>query len=337
MTIAWAIIIVAVLFLLDRHHLLKKALVATGITAGIAALLLAVGYAGVLGYQWLRGRWEAHQLAEKATRLAEQARWEDHQFAQQNDCFDLVTGDVHPINESKQEPDSSETWETLPPESYNRLGARRCKWIEEIHKRGTPLPPLLPSCGNALTDASASSAPGLPEYLVMGSGKGDGTFSCVVRTAPHEPIITKIVLNNHAYMDRSKIGLTEITKANNAFVDAFNHEPACAGLSLTVDYVHPFENPPPDDEEQYWDLSIAPELAGYQTEDGRIFNDPTATVEHLEPVIKLNWYTSRHGFGRASEIDTGVYHDIVRASDVCKRIKKYNHDTQERNTKIDTK
>ena len=28
MTLAWAIIIVAVLFLLDRHHLLKKTLVA---------------------------------------------------------------------------------------------------------------------------------------------------------------------------------------------------------------------------------------------------------------------------------------------------------------------
>jgi hypothetical protein len=160
---------------------------------------------------------------------------------------------------------------------------------------------------------------------------------CQTSPASPEPIITKIVLNNHAYIDRGKIGLTEITRANNAFVDAFNHDPACAGLLLTVDYVHPFENPPPDDEEQYWDLSIAPELAGYQTEDGRLFNDPTATVEHLEPVIKLNWYTSRHGFGRASEIDTGVYHDIVRASDVCKRIKKYNHDTQERNTKTDTK
>ena len=96
----------------------QKTLVAAGITAGIAALLLAVGYAGMLGYQRLRGRWEAHQLTEQAK-----------QFAAQNECFGLSNGKLHPINEAG-----------VP-----------CSETEKIHQRGTSLPPLLPSC-DSLSD-----------------------------------------------------------------------------------------------------------------------------------------------------------------------------------------
>lgn len=313
MTLAWAIIIVAVLFLLDRHHLLKKTLVAAGITAGIAALLLAVGYAGMLGYQRLRGRWEAHQLTEQAK-----------QFAAQNECFGLSNGKLHPINEAG-----------VP-----------CSETEKIHQRGTSLPPLLPSCDSLSDEEKGTPTSGrihwdLPSEYNFPQGPGpfpipagtvllrDDEPVCMTTLAPPEPIISTIVLNNHAYIDRSKISSQDITKANNAFIGAFNNEPVCAGLSLTVDYIHPFENPPADDKEQYWDLSIAPELAGYQTGDGRIVD--SSTTEGLTPIIKFNWYMARHGFGHRSSgnVDAGVYHDIVAASDVCKKVKKYNQEIRQ--------
>jgi hypothetical protein len=143
MTIAWAIIIVAVLFLLDRHHLLKKALVATG----FAAVLLAVGFAGVLGYKWLWGRWEAHQLVEQAK-----------QFAAQNECFNPATGKVHPVDES----------------------GVACSGFEEVHQRGTPLPPMLPTCHPDQSGVTFTPIqPGLGP-IPVGSVAG-GENPCVVR------------------------------------------------------------------------------------------------------------------------------------------------------------
>jgi hypothetical protein len=91
MTIAWAIVSVAVLYLLDKHHLLKKTL----ILAGIVGVVLVVGYAGFLEYQHLKDRWE------------------DYQFARNNECYSPSTGKVHPTN-------SSEPWCGYDEQVYQR-------------------------------------------------------------------------------------------------------------------------------------------------------------------------------------------------------------------------
>ncbi len=96
MTIAWAIIIVAVLFLLDKYGLLKKSL----ITAAILISVIAVGCVGFFGYQWKKGRWEYHQVAQKY------------------ECFDPSTREVHPVSDDNQ----------------------RCSFYEQLHLKGTPLP-----------------------------------------------------------------------------------------------------------------------------------------------------------------------------------------------------
>lgn len=76
MTVAWAIIIVAVLFLLDKYRMLKKAVSVATIGIGV----MGVGYGSILGYAWAKGRWQ------------------DHQFAEANECFDPLTGKAHPID-----------------------------------------------------------------------------------------------------------------------------------------------------------------------------------------------------------------------------------------------
>jgi hypothetical protein len=76
MTLAWAIITVAVLYLIDKHHLWKKAL----ITAGVLASLYALGLAGLFAYEWLQPKWEAHL-------------WATH-----HDCFNPSTGEIHAVN-----------------------------------------------------------------------------------------------------------------------------------------------------------------------------------------------------------------------------------------------
>jgi hypothetical protein len=78
MTIAWAIVVVAALYFLDKHHLLKKSLVAVA----ILVVLTALCYSAFVGYQKVKKRWEFHQ------------------FAKANDCVDLSTRKVHPISES---------------------------------------------------------------------------------------------------------------------------------------------------------------------------------------------------------------------------------------------
>jgi hypothetical protein len=78
MTIAWAIIVVAILYLLDKHHLMKKALIG----AGIIVAVVAVGYVGFWSYQRLK------------------ERWEDYKFASSNECYSPSTGKVHPTNSS---------------------------------------------------------------------------------------------------------------------------------------------------------------------------------------------------------------------------------------------
>ena len=135
MTVAWAIIIVAILFLLDRHHLLKKTL----IVGGVVVVLLAIVVAAVYGYQQLHKKWEAYQ------------------FAKHNECFNLATGKVHPVNEAGD----------------------ACGILEQVHQRGTPLPPMLPTCQPdqpiTFTPITPGSLP-IPDGSVVG-----GEHPCVVR------------------------------------------------------------------------------------------------------------------------------------------------------------
>jgi len=56
MTIGWAIIIVAVLYLLEKYGLLKKALIVSGITLGVAV----VGYGIFISCVLLKDKWDEH-------------------------------------------------------------------------------------------------------------------------------------------------------------------------------------------------------------------------------------------------------------------------------------
>lgn len=98
MTIAWAIIIVAVLFLLDKYHLLKKTLMGVG----IVALVLTLGAAAWLGWRYLAGRWEEHR--NNVRLIKERAH-----FAQTHECLNLYTGQLHPVKESASPADAHQT------------------------------------------------------------------------------------------------------------------------------------------------------------------------------------------------------------------------------------
>jgi hypothetical protein len=78
MTIGWAIIAVAVLYLLDKHSLMRRALKLSGIVLAV----IAVGYGSLLGWSYLQERWDAHQ------------------FAKNRECFSSSTGKSHPVNQS---------------------------------------------------------------------------------------------------------------------------------------------------------------------------------------------------------------------------------------------
>lgn len=103
MTIAWAIIIVAVLFLLDRHGQLTKTVRA----AVLIAVAVIVGVAVMLGYRW---------MSEK---------WQDYHFSKTYDCFNPSTRNVRPTSGNPPYCDSvaGEQLHTrgtpLPPDEYN--------------------------------------------------------------------------------------------------------------------------------------------------------------------------------------------------------------------------
>jgi hypothetical protein len=78
MTVGWAIVIVAVLYLLDKYGALKKTLRVTGIIGAIAASIFAVVIA--VGYV--------------------SDRWKDHKFAKAHECFNPSTGKVNPASGS---------------------------------------------------------------------------------------------------------------------------------------------------------------------------------------------------------------------------------------------
>jgi hypothetical protein len=102
MTIAWAIVVVAILYSLDKHNLLQKSLFA----AVALAAVLAVGYGSWLGYRFLGAEWERHKE-------------ERHELAQRSECVNTTTGKAHPVNERGQWCGAGEQIRTLdaPPPS----------------------------------------------------------------------------------------------------------------------------------------------------------------------------------------------------------------------------
>jgi hypothetical protein len=79
MTVGWAIVVVAILYLLDKYNQLKKALVVAAI---LTAAVLA-GYAGLYSWVFLKGRWDSHQ------------------FAKIHECLDPSTANVHAVDDSE--------------------------------------------------------------------------------------------------------------------------------------------------------------------------------------------------------------------------------------------
>jgi hypothetical protein len=100
MTLAWAIIIVAILFLLHRYQMLRKALRVAGIVAGV----LIVGILAWRALDHVEANWTHHQA--------------NVQFALQNECLEPSTGKVHPVSASGEPP---------------------CNQNETVHMRGSPI------------------------------------------------------------------------------------------------------------------------------------------------------------------------------------------------------
>jgi len=93
MTLAWALIIVAILFLLHKYQVLGKALR----TAGILAAVLVLGFLAWVAWSHLSGRWEERQ--RKAL------------FVRTHDCLNLYSGKIRPVGPSDEAP--CEPFETL--------------------------------------------------------------------------------------------------------------------------------------------------------------------------------------------------------------------------------
>lgn len=77
-TIGWAIVIVAVLYLLDKYGVLKR----TAKVAGIVAVIGASVFAVILAISYISDLWK------------------DHKFAKTHECFDPAIGKAHSANES---------------------------------------------------------------------------------------------------------------------------------------------------------------------------------------------------------------------------------------------
>lgn len=160
MTLAWAIIIVAVLFLLHKYHLLKKSLIA----AAIIALALIVVVMGYFGWHYLDTQWAEH---ENKVRLAK----ENALFAQKNECLNLYTGKARPVNEPGSQtqgrqatlgtnnPSSNTAPSDLPPGAPSDL-REVGKPIDPNFQVGKTIPPnsgytdyVIEKAGSGLTQA----------------------------------------------------------------------------------------------------------------------------------------------------------------------------------------
>jgi hypothetical protein len=111
MTLGWAIIIAVVLYLLDKHNLLKKTLKVVGIGAVIIASVLVIVIAAAYEWDMLTDGW---------------SKWKEHQLAVKSECFDPSSGKVHAVNE----------------------GTPWCGPEEVVHLRGEPaVAPFRVFCG----------------------------------------------------------------------------------------------------------------------------------------------------------------------------------------------
>lgn len=202
MTLAWAIIIVAVLFLLDKYHLLKKTLIA----AAIVAIVLIVGLTGWTGWRYLDARWEEHQNRARLTK-------ENALFAQKNECLNLYTGKVRPVNEPGSQTEGrpatrgpintpsntvpsdlqevgkppgtvpipqgavigGDGWTRMPPGGLMQAADEHwCNSNEVIHERGTPIDQW------AIVGETPTVPPGR-YHVVDGDKDSDGRFATAAR------------------------------------------------------------------------------------------------------------------------------------------------------------
>jgi hypothetical protein len=121
MSIGWAIVIVAVLFLLDRYGVLGRS-IKTVAAVGLAAVLIG---AAVIGTKY------AKTVSS------------DREFAVSHDCYDPLTGHTHKVSAA------GSSW----------TGTSWCEEKEMVHQRGAPPPDLQP-CEEHSTQEYSDLPPG---------------------------------------------------------------------------------------------------------------------------------------------------------------------------------
>ncbi len=137
MTIGWAIVVVAVLYLLDKYHLLKKSLIG----AGIASIVVAIGFYSWIGLSLLKGKWD------------------NHQFAKVHECFDPSTGKTHPVNDSEPWCAVNEEVQALVPIPP---GATIGRPVDDVQPAG-PITPLYPAPDGSMGVPNPDSIPPAPD------------------------------------------------------------------------------------------------------------------------------------------------------------------------------
>jgi hypothetical protein len=198
MTLAWAIIIVAVLFLLDKYHMLKKSLIVAAIVA-VALVVIVMGY---FGWHYLDTQWAKHENKVRSAK-------ENALFAQKNECLNLYTGKVHPVNEPGSQIEGQpaalgpndtpgnnvpsdlrevgkvpipqgaviggDGWTSIPPGGLTQAADEHwCNSNEVIHERGTPIDQW------AILGETPTVPPGR-YHVVDGEKDSDGRFATPAR------------------------------------------------------------------------------------------------------------------------------------------------------------
>ena len=140
MTLAWAIIIVAILWILFRSGRLKQGLIVAGIIGGVTVVGCVLLLLGVWGYD----RYETNQKNKQR----EQAT---AQYVQRHDCLKTITGKLRAVNQqqrialpeggyvqSQAQPQAVDWFEANAP--YNAYNAW-CGANEVAHTKGEPIDP----------------------------------------------------------------------------------------------------------------------------------------------------------------------------------------------------
>lgn len=243
MTIAWAIIIVAVLFLLDKYHLLRKTLIA----AAIVAIVLAIGVAGWTGWRYLALRWEEHENSVRLT--SEKAL-----FVKNNECLNLYTGQVRPVSESKSQTEThtqhaqptepikvngNSDWVPIPPGavagergSSTLLAADEhwCNADEVLHERGTPVDPWI------LRTEVPTIPPG--EYYVSdGARDSAGEFTSAARLCVDASGVERCytaTLKGHMYGNDAKVEEVRVPAGGKLLLFSANDYSGGNSFSTTI-------------------------------------------------------------------------------------------------------